>query len=144
LKIRFERGLFAAFLMQIPHFCFFETNSQKVNFRHLNINNGLSQYAIFAFLQKSEGFMRFSTKDGLNHFNSEKDELKSYKTSNYRPNNFGNFGPCKFIQPSEPLRIIYQLKSNFYSNISHLFHFARLPVKVLYNFLYSYNSLNIL
>lgn len=68
LKIKFERGLFAAFLMLIMPFCYSETKSQQINFRHLNINNGLSQNAVFAILQDSKGFMWFGTKDGLNRY----------------------------------------------------------------------------
>lgn len=49
--------LFASFL-----------SAQEVRFRHLTINDGLSQNAVFAILQDSKGFMWFGTKDGLNKY----------------------------------------------------------------------------
>jgi len=39
---------------------------QNISFKHLTINDGLSQNAVSAILQDHQGFMWFGTKDGLN------------------------------------------------------------------------------
>ncbi|RPI75774.1 MAG: hybrid sensor histidine kinase/response regulator [Ignavibacteriales bacterium] len=54
--------LFFVVLLHTFHF------SQEVRFKHLTINNGLSQNAVFAILQDHKGFMWFGTKDGLNRY----------------------------------------------------------------------------
>ncbi|NIR50168.1 hypothetical protein GWO43_16825 [candidate division KSB1 bacterium] len=44
------------------------TVAEEVRFRHLTIDDRLSQNAVFAILQDHKGFMWFGTKDGLNRY----------------------------------------------------------------------------
>jgi streptogramin lyase len=46
----------------------FSGSSQNLNFKHININDGLSQNAVFAIIKDSKGYMWFGTKDGLNKY----------------------------------------------------------------------------
>src|SRR5690606_34800322 len=41
---------------------------QSFNFRHYQVENGLSNNSVHAVLQDSDGFIWFGTKDGLNRF----------------------------------------------------------------------------
>ncbi len=42
--------------------------SEDIRFKHLTIDNGLSQSAVFSILQDKQGFMWFGSKDGLNRY----------------------------------------------------------------------------
>jgi ligand-binding sensor domain-containing protein len=43
-------------------------SQQHLNFKHLTINEGLSQNTVFSMMQDKTGFMWIGTEDGLNKF----------------------------------------------------------------------------
>ena len=65
LKIHLRVVLIIFFILNLFSFKSF---SQDYNFKHININDGLSQNAVFAIMKDSRSFMWFGTKDGLNKF----------------------------------------------------------------------------
>jgi signal transduction histidine kinase/ligand-binding sensor domain-containing protein/DNA-binding response OmpR family regulator len=65
LKTRFR---FVFIIISILTLFSFGSYSQDYNFKHININDGLSQNAVFAIMKDSRGFMWFGTKDGLNKY----------------------------------------------------------------------------
>lgn len=46
-------------------------SNPSYQFKHFNINNGLSQNTVSSIFQDKEGYMWFGTKDGLNRFDGE-------------------------------------------------------------------------
>lgn len=61
IRYLFIISILIAFISQIA-------SGQEVQFKHLTINDGLSQNAVIAMTQDSRGFMWFGTKDGLNKY----------------------------------------------------------------------------
>ncbi|TVQ08121.1 MAG: hypothetical protein EA364_15840 [Balneolaceae bacterium] len=59
MKVRYIKAVI------LPVICLFATEafSQQVTFRHLTIDYGLSQNAVYTILHDSRGFMWFGTKE---------------------------------------------------------------------------------
>jgi len=65
-------------LMLVLSACLISSNvwsSQQPSFRHLTIDDGLTQNAVYSILQDSRGFMWFATKDGLNRYDGRNFEV---------------------------------------------------------------------
>jgi ligand-binding sensor domain-containing protein len=71
--MRFLQSILSSFICLIAA-------SQTIipRFETFGVNEGLSQNSVYAILQDKEGFMWFSTADGLNRYDG--DEIKVYKT----------------------------------------------------------------
>lgn len=53
-----------------------KVTAQRLDFSHLNVENGLSQKSVLAIAQDSRGFLWFGTADGLNRYDSR--NFKTY------------------------------------------------------------------
>lgn len=62
------------------NFSSFNTIAQPYFFRHYQVENGLSNNAIYCSIQDKNGFMWFGTKDGLNRFDGY--YFKTFKINN--------------------------------------------------------------
>jgi len=60
--------------------------AQPYSFRHYQVENGLSNNAIYSSTQDKNGFMWFGTRDGLNRFDGY--QFKTYKATNGIENSF--------------------------------------------------------
>jgi ligand-binding sensor domain-containing protein/serine phosphatase RsbU (regulator of sigma subunit) len=67
-------GLVIVILLVLPRFA-----PSRVKFKHITLEQGLSQTSVFCILQDHKGFMWFGTQDGLNKYDG-------YKFRIYQPN----------------------------------------------------------
>jgi two-component system, sensor histidine kinase ChiS len=72
---------------------------QDVNFRHLTIDNGLSQNAVYSILQDSQGFMWFGTKDGLNRYDGR--NFVVYQHNPFNPTTISDAFVMKLYEDSK-------------------------------------------
>ncbi|WP_299577791.1 two-component regulator propeller domain-containing protein [uncultured Sunxiuqinia sp.] len=56
-----------------------EINHKSLKFKHISVNEGLSQSSVLCILQDKKGFMWFGTRDGLNKYDG--DSFKTYRYS---------------------------------------------------------------
>lgn len=54
----------------------------RISFKHLTVENGLSQSSVLSIAQDSMGFMWFGTKDGLNKYNTRNFEIYKREKGN--------------------------------------------------------------
>ena len=62
------KKIFSWIYIFLPLFFTFQLYPQQIRFKHLTINDGLSQSSVSAILQDKSGFMWFGTKDGLDRY----------------------------------------------------------------------------
>jgi ligand-binding sensor domain-containing protein/signal transduction histidine kinase/AraC-like DNA-binding protein len=59
-----------------------DAQKDKISFKHLTVENGLSQSSVLSIAQDSMGFMWFGTKDGLNKYNTRNFEIYKREKGN--------------------------------------------------------------
>ncbi|MBB2151412.1 hybrid sensor histidine kinase/response regulator transcription factor [Pedobacter gandavensis] len=107
-------------------FCFFVGRAQdNINFKHLNVEDGLSQSSVLAIAQDSKGFLWFGTRFGLNKYDSRnfkiyKKELneKSLSHSEYISTIFSAHDGTLWIGTPYGLNKYNEAKDNF----DHILH----------------------
>ncbi|MGL4411083.1 MAG: hybrid sensor histidine kinase/response regulator transcription factor [Bacteroidales bacterium] len=62
--------------------------SSNLNFRTLNVEDGLSENSVYAIIQDNDGFMWFGTKDGLNRYDGK--VVKTFKRHAVSNSSLGN------------------------------------------------------
>lgn len=58
------------------------SNNQYIKFRHLTVENGLSQSGVLCILQDKQGFMWIGTRDGLNRYDGYNFVVYNYTNNN--------------------------------------------------------------
>ena len=61
-------------------------SNPSYQFKHFNINNGLSQNTVSSIFQDKQGYMWFGTKDGLNRFDGESFKIFRLSSENNSEN----------------------------------------------------------
>jgi ligand-binding sensor domain-containing protein/signal transduction histidine kinase/DNA-binding response OmpR family regulator len=90
VKINLSFGskvLFGVFLVLFK-FTFVIGQVQQLTFKHLTINEGLSQNTVFCIYQDNKGFIWFGTEDGLNRYDGY--EFKIFKNELNKPRSLLN------------------------------------------------------
>ena len=67
---------------------YFYGNTEKYYFKHLGLEQGLSQSSVLCIMQDHTGFMWFGTKDGLNRYDGNSFKIFQYKYDD--PTSLGN------------------------------------------------------
>jgi ligand-binding sensor domain-containing protein/AraC-like DNA-binding protein len=90
-------GLFFIFLLLT-----FRVSGQAYDFRHYQVEQGLSYNSVFSILQDSKGFLWFATKDGLNRFDGY--NFKIFRNDPADSTTIGsNLNLCLYEDPQKTL-----------------------------------------
>lgn len=74
--------LYVLFFLLMETLVPFKVIGQDIRFKHLTINDGLSQNLIFSMVQDDDGYMWFGTKDGLNKYDGYTFKVFQYELNN--------------------------------------------------------------
>jgi Predicted periplasmic ligand-binding sensor domain len=83
-----RRLLFTIFLTVFYTINLFAQENSNFHFRKIQVDDGLSENAVYCILQDSKGFMWFGTKDGLNRYDG--DNFRIFRKNNHNNQSLGN------------------------------------------------------
>lgn len=72
MRVRHKSLLRFLFLYILLSIVIFGDNFENIRFKHLTIDDGLSQSTVFCMLQDKKGFLWFGTEDGINKYDGKK------------------------------------------------------------------------
>jgi len=80
--------IFTIFLSVFFTLNLYSQENSNLHFRKIQVDDGLSENAVYCILQDSNGFMWFGTKDGLNRYDGS--NFRTFRKSNHNNNSIGN------------------------------------------------------
>lgn len=83
-----RRLLFTIFLTVFYTINLFAQENSNFHFRKIQVDDGLSENAVYCILQDSKGFIWFGTKDGLNRYDG--DNFRIFRKNNHNNQSLGN------------------------------------------------------
>ncbi len=75
-------------LFTVTNTLLFSQKESDFHFKKIQVDEGLSENAVYSILQDSKGFMWFGTKDGLNRFDGN--SFRVFRRNAKKPNSIGN------------------------------------------------------
>ncbi|WP_440875522.1 EAL domain-containing protein [Thalassotalea sp. PLHSN55] len=107
-------ALFFLFFSQLSFAAF--SNQEQLKFKHLSINDGLSQSYAYSITQDAEGFIWVATEDGLNKYDGE--NFTQYRHNNTDPSSVAdNFIRKVFVDNNNTLWVGTQNGLSRYDNV---------------------------
>ncbi len=76
------------FFSLLTNLLLYSQDNSDFHFKKIQVDDGLSENAVYCILQDSKGFMWFGTKDGLNRYDGN--SFRAFRHNSEKPNSIGN------------------------------------------------------
>ena len=76
------------FFSLLTNLLLYSQDNSDFHFKKIQVDDGLSENAVYCILQDSKGFMWFGTKDGLNRYDGN--SFRAFRRNSDNPNSIGN------------------------------------------------------
>lgn len=76
------------FFSLLTNLLLYSRDNSDFHFKKIQVDDGLSENAVYCILQDSKGFMWFGTKDGLNRYDGN--SFRAFRHNSEKPNSIGN------------------------------------------------------